>query len=74
MTRQASSSRPALERPRGRQATRYEGRYILANGTPRRFIAYAFNRSDAAGDVERQAREALGADFATALSYGVERA
>ena len=62
------------ERPRGRQKARYEGRYVLADGRPRRFIAYAFNRSDAAADVQRQAREELGDAFATALSYGVERA
>lgn len=61
------------EGPRGRLAARYEGRYILADGTPRRFIAYAHNRADAAADVERQAREALGPAFAAALSYGVER-
>ncbi len=60
--------------PRGIRQRRYEGRYILANGSPRSFRVDAYNLSDAAAAVERQAREALGADFAGARCYGTERA
>lgn len=66
------------ERPRGIPTRRYVGRYILADGTthgtPRQFVSYATNRSDAAADVERQAREVLGAAFAGARCEGTERA
>ncbi len=62
------------ERPRGLRLFRYEGRYILPNGSPRSFRVDAYNLSDAAAAVERQAREALGADFAGARCYGTERA
>lgn len=60
--------------PRGLRLFRYEGRYILANGSPRSFRVDAHNLSDAAAAIERQAREALGADFAGARCYGTERA
>jgi len=69
--------RQELERPRGIREHRYVGRYILADGTPhgrpRAFVVYASNLSDAAAAVERQAREALGADYAAARCYGTER-
>lgn len=62
-----------LEGPRGLREIRYEGRYILADGTPRSFRVYAHNLSDAAAAIERQAREELGAAFAIARCYGTER-
>lgn len=63
----------ALERPRGLREFRYEGRYILADGRPHRFVAYSSNRSDAAAAIERQAREELGDAFAGARCEGTER-
>jgi hypothetical protein len=57
-----------------RQPTRYTGRYVLADGRPRVFTAYAWNKSDAAAAVERQARETLTREeFQAALFYGVEK-
>jgi hypothetical protein len=70
----AAERRERARGPRTRLPKRWEGRYILADGRPRAFVAYAHNRADAAADVERQAREALGPAFSSALSYGVERA
>lgn len=61
------------ERPRGLRAFRYEGRYILANGSPRSFRVDAHNLADAAAAIERQAREELGAAFAGARCHGTER-
>jgi len=59
--------------PRGLRLFRYEGRYILANGSPRSFRVDAHNLADAAAAVERQAREELGADFSSSRCYGTER-
>jgi hypothetical protein len=53
---------------------RYTCRYILANGRPRAFVAFAYNRLDASAAIERQAREELGADFAGARCEGTELA
>lgn len=61
------------ERPRGLRQFRYEGRYILADGRPRSFRVDAHNLSDAAAAIERQAREELGAAFASSRCYGTER-
>jgi hypothetical protein len=52
---------------------KYKGRYILADGTPRAFTADAYNRSEAAALIERQAREVLGDAFKTARCEGTER-
>lgn len=60
-------------RPRGLLERQYKARYILADGTPRAFTAYAWNRPEAAASIERQAREALGASFAGARCEGTER-
>lgn len=51
----------------------YIGRYILASGDPRAFTVSADNRSDAAANIERLAREALGERFKEARFEGVER-
>lgn len=56
-------------RPRGLRRFRYEGRYILADGRPRSFRVDAHNLSDAAAAIERQAREELGAAFASSRCY-----
>ena len=56
-----------------RLESRYVGRYILEDGTPRAFAAYAFNRADAAASISRQAREALGDAYRHARAEGVER-
>jgi hypothetical protein len=52
---------------------RYVGRYVLADGRPREFTVYAFNRSDADAAVVAKAREALSDEQRrAALYYGVE--
>lgn len=56
-----------------RLESRYVGRYILADGTPRAFVAYAFNRADAAASIALQARESLGDAYRHARAEGVER-
>lgn len=57
-----------------RTEQKYRGRYILADGRPRAFTVYAWNKSDAAAAVERQAREELTREeLAGALFYGVEK-
>ena len=65
--------RQAPAGPRGLRMFRYEGRYILANGSPRSFRVDAHNLADAAAAVERQAREELGDAFASSRCYGTER-
>lgn len=53
---------------------RYVGRIVLADGTPRQFTIYAFNKAEARATLARQAREAVGeAAWRAATVYGVER-
>jgi hypothetical protein len=51
----------------------YVGRFVTADGRPHAFSVWAWNRGEAAALVWAQGREQLGAAFATALFYGVER-
>lgn len=53
---------------------RYQLRLTLADGSPRTFTTYAFNKLDAYGQAAHDARRELGDDaYRAATVYGCER-